>query len=389
MKKLLILIPLLFFLTGCNNYRELNDLAIISGVSFKKENDTYIINAEIINPKKEQDASSGKETECVIYEGKGKSVQEAFRSIVRVSPQKLYGAHMNILIIDEKTAQEGISEILDFMARDPEIRSEFYVLISQSDNNLKIIEPLINISSKNIMESLKSTTTYRGTANLLTNHELLNDYLNPRAELVIPSIKLKGNKETGMTNTNIERSTTEADNIISNLTIFKDNKLIGTLTEKESLAYNIIQNKSETYLINNSYGDGDYIVTEIIASKSKIDADIKKKKITITITGTSAISEVNHKLNIEKSEDITKIQNTQNKNIEKLLANSIKDTITKYNSDIYGFEDLFYKTNPKETKKLIKKEKDNFLKNIKIEIKSNIKIVEKGNLNGGINEKRK
>lgn len=389
MKKLLILIPLLFFLTGCNNYRELNDLAIISGVSIQKEDDNFIINAEIINPKKEQDTSSGKETDCIIYEGKGKSVQEAFRSIVKVSPQKLYGAHMNILIIDEETAKEGISEILDFMARDPEIRSEFYVLISKNSDNLKIIEPLINISSKNIMESLKSTTSYLGTSYLLTNHELLNDYLNPRAEIVIPSIKLTGNEEVGETNINIERSSTEANNIISNLTVFKNNKLIGTLTEKESLAYNIILSKNETYLINNSFGEDKYIITEVISSKAKLDADIKKKKITISVTGTSSISEVNHKINIEEANNITKVQNKLNKNIEKLLTNSIKDTINKYNSDIYGFEDLFYKSNPKETKKLIKKEKDNFLKNINIEVKSNVKIVEKGNLNGGINEKRK
>lgn len=389
MRKILILIPLLFFLTGCNNYRELNDLAIISGINIKKEDDNFIINAEIINPKKEQDTSSGKEPDCIIYEGKGKSVQEAFRSIVKTSPQKLYGAHMNILIIEEDTAKNGISEILDFLTRDPEIRSEFYVLISKNTDNLKIIEPLINISSKNIMESLKSTTSYLGTANLITNHELLNDYLNPRKEIVLPSIILEGNETIGETTDNVESSLPSANNMISNLTVFKDNKLIGTLTEKESLAYNIITNKSETYLINNSYGKDKYIITEVISSKTKLEPDIKKKKITINITGTSSISEVNKNINIEGSKNITKIQNKQNKNIEKLITNSIKNTITKYNSDIYGFEDLFYKSNPKETEKLIKKDKENFLKEIKIEVKSNIKIVEKGNLNGGINEKRK
>ena len=39
MKKLLLLLPVLFFLTGCYNYRELNDLAIVSGISINKEND--------------------------------------------------------------------------------------------------------------------------------------------------------------------------------------------------------------------------------------------------------------------------------------------------------------------------------------------------------------
>ena len=38
MKKLLI-IPLIFLLTGCWNYRELNQLAITTGIAVDKEND--------------------------------------------------------------------------------------------------------------------------------------------------------------------------------------------------------------------------------------------------------------------------------------------------------------------------------------------------------------
>ena len=133
MKKIILLLPLLFLLTGCYNYRELNDLAIISGVSVSKVDDIYKITAEIVNPKKEQDASTSKETDYIIYEGEGKSMQEAFREIVKESPQKLYGAQMDILIIEEETAKEGIGDIIDFFARDPEVRSEFYVLISKTD----------------------------------------------------------------------------------------------------------------------------------------------------------------------------------------------------------------------------------------------------------------
>ena len=132
MKKIILLLPLLFLLTGCYNYRELNDLAIISGVSVSKVDDTYKITAEIVNPKKEQDSSGGKETDYVIYEGEGKSMQEAFREIVKESPQKLYGAQMDVLIIEEETAKEGIGDIIDFFARDPEVRSELLMSIASA-----------------------------------------------------------------------------------------------------------------------------------------------------------------------------------------------------------------------------------------------------------------
>ena len=48
MKKILVLlIP--FILCGCWNYKELNQLAIVSGMAIEKENDEYVLTAQIIN----------------------------------------------------------------------------------------------------------------------------------------------------------------------------------------------------------------------------------------------------------------------------------------------------------------------------------------------------
>lgn len=384
MKKIYILIPIFFLLTGCYNYRELNDLAIISGVSVSKDDDIYKITAEIVNPKKEQDTSSGKETDYVIYEGIGKSMQEAFRSIVKESPQKLYGAQMDILIIDEKTAKNGINDIIDFFARDPEVRSEFYVLICKSDEALKIVSPLINISSKNILKSLEATNTYMGTANMITYHQLLNDFLNPHIEIALPSIKIVGNEKIGETIENIESSAAKANNVISTIAVFKNGKLLGYLNEQESLGYNLIMNNTKTALIRNEYDNNKFIINEIIDSSTEIKANIKKKKITISIKGTATISDVNYNINLENNKEITKIQTEFNKNIEKIIKDTIESTNQKYNSDIYGFKDLFYKSDPKEYKKLIKELGNKFLNNLEIKVKSNIEIIEKGNLNGGI-----
>ena len=77
MKKMIFIIPIIFLLTGCYNYREINELAIVSGVSISKVGDEIELTTEVINPKKEQDASSGEEPEFIIYTFRAKSVQEA------------------------------------------------------------------------------------------------------------------------------------------------------------------------------------------------------------------------------------------------------------------------------------------------------------------------
>ena len=160
MRKILLCILILFSLTGCQNYRELNDLAIVSGVSIAKVGKNYELTVEVVNPKKEQDASSSKETEFVIYKNKSDSIQEAFRRMINEAPKKMYGAQIDILILDESIAKEELGSIIDFFARDPEIRSEFYVLVGRNDSILEVITPLEKISSKNILQSLEANNKY-------------------------------------------------------------------------------------------------------------------------------------------------------------------------------------------------------------------------------------
>ena len=52
MKKILLIIPIIFLLTGCYNYREINELAIVSGISVTKEGNDIKLTTEVINPKK-------------------------------------------------------------------------------------------------------------------------------------------------------------------------------------------------------------------------------------------------------------------------------------------------------------------------------------------------
>lgn len=385
MKKILIIIPfILTLLTGCYNYEELNNLAIVSAISISlNKNNQYEVIVQVVNPKKEQDSSSSNEPDFITFESTGSTLHESFRKLTKKSLKRIYGNQMQVVIIDESIAKNNLKDILDFLIREPEIRNEVYILIGKDKNILKILTPLNNISSQNIKESIENDTKRLGCSKIITLSDLIKDYKNPNIELTIPSIKISGNSNDGKEEKNLEQSQTDTSIELDGIAVFKDNKLKGYLTDDESLTYNFITNKIKNTLIKLNYNNNnEYIITETISSKTKLIPNIKNNTITINIKGTSAITELNKKIDIEKKENINKLEKKLNNKIEKFITINYQRINDKYNSDIYGFKDLYYKTNNKYYKRMNNKE--NILKNIKIKVKVNIEIIEQGNLLGGI-----
>lgn len=387
MRKILLVVIILITLTGCYNYRELNDLAIVSAISVSKVDEEYNVIVQVVKPKKEQDTSNINQPNFITFKSKGETLQEAFRLIVKESPKKIYGAQMQVLLLDESVAKDDLSDILDFFAREPEVRNEFYVLVSKNDNVLEVLTPLDNISSQNIMESLEANNKYLGYANLVTFNDLLAYYQNERIQIALPSIYLTGNNNVGDEEENIDASKVDTSVVLGPLAIFKGNKLIGYLSEEESLAYNIVMDNITNALITNKYDDDKYIVSELIKSKTDLEVDSKNNKINITVKGNAAIKEVNYNnINLKDENNVKKIEDDLNKKIEKLVKNSIKNVTKKYNSDIFGFENLFYKEDYQYYKKIKDKWSDKIFQNLEIKVDSKFEIVEQGNVLGGIKD---
>lgn len=384
MKKTIISLILLLSLTGCYNYRELNDLAIVSGISIAKVNNQYELTVEVVNTKKETDASSARETDFVIYKNTSDSLQEGFRRLINEAPKKMYGAQIELLILDESLAKSDLKNIMDFLSRDPEVRSEFYVIVGKDNNILEITSTLVNINSKNIIQSLESNNTYLGSVNLVTFHDLIDNYLNDKIDLALPAIEMVGNVKNGENNNNLENTNTKTFNLLNNIAIFKDNKLVGYLTEEESKVFNLVSNNIRTTLVKNDFDNNEYVINEMVGIECKTEVNPKKNSVSITVEGLAAISEANYSGNLEDAKEIKKIEKKLNKYTEDIVKKLIKETIKKYDSDIYGFEDMFYKKNAKYYKKHIKDNWNELFHNLDIEVKSKIEIFEKGNLNGGL-----
>ena len=134
---LLLLVPLL---SGCYNYRELNDLGVVTAISidYDKDKEVFKTKAQVINPVKQQNANSGNEPSFLVFDGEAKSLQESFRKAVEISPRQLYGSHLQILILSEEAINNHLDSVLDFLVRNPELRSEFKVIIGKDKESMRL-----------------------------------------------------------------------------------------------------------------------------------------------------------------------------------------------------------------------------------------------------------
>ena len=386
MKKILLVIIILF-ITGCN-YRELNDIAVVTAISVDRDKDGYKTIVQVINPTKEQDSTSSGEPDFITYTSTGKTLQESFRKVMLESPRKIYGSQMQLLIIGEELARDGIGDILDFFFRDPEIRFNFNVVVEKKNSDNKAIKTLTvldNLSSSNIMDSIKNASNYIGNSIDVTFEDLMNMYLYDNLEIVLPSIYAIGNDNYN-NDSNLSSTSNYSKVIVSNLSIFKDDKLQGYLTFNESIGYNFITDNIKDTLVSFDCDNGRYLVSEIINNNSDIETDVIGRKIIVTIHGNASINENNCDYNLKESSEIETINKMVNNKIEELVSNSANSIRNKYNSDIFGFRDLFYKKDYKEYNNIKSVWYEDVFNDIEVEVKSDIKLVEKGNIVGGIHD---
>lgn len=379
MNKKIIIIIIIFLLTGCYDHHELNDLAILTATEINKIDNNYVVDAQIINPQS-PDKTTNEQAPFIIYEGTGKTLQEAYRQINLQSSRYLYSDHIQVMIINENIAKEDISEILDFFLRKPTVRTEFKVLIGKNENILSVTTPIDKISSSSILENLKSNNQYLGISNLITFNDMTNMILNPNTEVVLPSIKLDSINEITDNLENTKETKVSSKYTLDNLAIFKDNKLQGYLTKDQSITYNIIKNQTKNNIISYKCKNNKYMSIELTSSNSKIIPKNNIININIDLTGT--INETNCPL----------ISNDKlEKNISIYLNNKIKNNIDEirntYNSDIFGFLDEIYKHDYITYKKLSKSWYQESFKKIDININTKVNLISNGNIMEVNNEK--
>ena len=100
MKKILIIIFCLIFVSGCSNYNELNDLAIVSAMGIEKEKEIFKVTLEVFKEEKQSESGSSAKKSLSV-KGSGNSIDEAINDCAFSSEKLLFFPHLEAIIIDE------------------------------------------------------------------------------------------------------------------------------------------------------------------------------------------------------------------------------------------------------------------------------------------------
>lgn len=333
MKKIIILLCLMFLISGCYDCEELNNLNIVTGIGFDKEDDEYLVTLEIT---KSSGSENNTEKDTTLFTAKDEVLAVAMEKAMNNSDKKTYFKHTDAILISEDIAKDGISHIIDYLLRDSNISTTYFTVICKNANELLSME-LDNDTTSNL---IVTTITSHIKSDILNNIDIItSNIINKRKDIALPYVEMIDDDKI----------------LIESKAYFNEDKMIDTISNK---MYNFL------YLDNkNIVFDKDDNVLNIFDKKVKYE--VEKDKIIIKIKGEGRIVALNEDNDISDKNNYYKVEKMINEKIEEEVTEFLQETLDN-GSDLMGFEDLYYKKFRKE------------VKDINFAVESNIKLSKNG-----------
>ena len=343
MKKILIIILTLLLCTGCFDYKEINDLAIINAIGVDYENDEYVITLEILNDQIDKDSSKITSYTKV---GHGKNLTSAIENAADKLSKQLIFNHIKLMILSKSIIEEKFENIIDLFLRNTYFRENFYVISATKNKPETLLNHTTNeapIASTAITDTLESIR-YSSNTNILKKFdEMVEEVITYGIDTCFSNITLKDNEF-----------------IVDGMSIFNNYSYKSNLSTEYVKIYNLLTDNFDrpTYTINY-----DNLSFTTAINNGKINTEIKSGTINVTGNLMGRIIDNDPKYNIRDPKNLERIDNDFTNLLNKKIPEFIK-VLQDNNSDILGITRNYYK-------KTRTKDKDYWLK---LDIKSNIKF---------------
>lgn len=381
--RMLLPVFLCFFLSACVGKREINDLALVLAVGLdegsKKGN--VKITTQIVRPadaRGQTGAPSGQTGEPIhSLVAEGKTIFEAIRNLSSFSSRRVFWAHNTIIVINEDLAKKGISNIIDFFTRNPELRMRTLIVVTPN----KASEVVSTMTGLEVIpgETLHKLFRYTQLSSFAPKSEimdLLSAYLNKSSEPVLARVFLD---EVEVSNKKPEKGTTIKQVKLEGAGIFKGDKLVGILSGNETRGLLFFREKLDSGIITIPCSDNANrnISIELENQNFNLKPTLTNDKIGFNAnlkTTTSVVEAGCSSFSIDNEEQVKELE----KKIEKKLKKEIEGTISKiqkkYKADVLELGKVFENKYPAKWRQVEDKWEDVFPKvEISVNVNSEIK----------------
>lgn len=278
---LLVMLWMASFLAGCWNRREIDTLGFVAAFGVDQREDGQVeVTVQVAKPKVTAgEGGAGKEKPYETYSASGKTLFDAIRNLTKKSPRKMWFGHAQMVVIGEEMARRGVLPVMDFVARDHELRRTMWVLVARgtAKDILEADVDMETIPAKSIMRMI----TIRG-ATSMAQAARVNEFL-----------KVLSSKHTSATVSVITVSRTEPKEgdkptlefHLEGSAVFKEGRLIGFLDATETRGMLWVTGKVRSGIITVPCPDdeNERVALEIIRARGEIEPRVDNGKVSFII----------------------------------------------------------------------------------------------------------
>lgn len=309
MKKIILLISFILILSGCYDYKELNDMSIVSGIGIDFIDNEYIVSLEITRSSKD---GSSTEIESNVVTGSDSNISNAFNKAMNMTDKEVYLEHVELLIISTELAEYGISDVFDYIVRNTTINSNYFVVIG--DNPKELLSTTMD--NKSMSQVIVDTVSYtQGDTSIDDLDIMASKFITNKEDIALPYVSLDDNSIN-----------------YSDIVYFNGDKMVGKINNK-MYSFLVLDTKDILFTRNNN---------TIKIYNKKISMEVKDNIIEVNIKVDGQISKINKGVNLKDEDSYGKLEKLMNKEIEEETILFI-DTILDNDSDLLGFKNIYYK----------------------------------------------
>lgn len=266
----------------------------------------------------------------------GNSFFSMQREMLSRTSLSLYYEHLQVIVLSEEVAREGVEEIIDFFVRDPEMRRRVKVFVSKDEAKAVLsVEPMIEEFSSIYLANIPLNA--RSNSRIIHKTDLgeIIKLIHAGVDFVLPMVQIAENE--------IKASAGAA---------FKDNKMVGWVSELEMESIKLIRNLylgGVITVLSPEHGQG-IIALEVTSAKSKITPVIVDDEVTfnidIKIKGNYAENMYIHTHAELDDSFMHKLEKAYEKEVEKMCQNTAKRMQIEYGADVFRLNQILQTEEP-------------------------------------------
>lgn len=343
--KIIIIVLLLMpvFTSGCWNNVDLNDRVFVVGAGLDKSSSGKIdFSVQILKPSAlgaRKQGGNVKVTETI--SSQGVTVFDAIRNMLTKGNKKLFYGHIQVIVIGEELARQGIADALDWFDRDTEADIRSLVLIARGTTARQILQ------AEGAVEDIPAVEI----ADTLENSEALPKIKQCQLNEIIKSVNSTGkNPAVAVVSISSKKQQLYVSDLnFTGAAVFKKDKLVGWLSPEETIGYLFTQNKIKSGIINiaNPADPQGKVAIEILHSQGKIDVRFRNGEpvLYVKIKENGNVGEQQGQGNLTSFKQVEKLEHETARVIKNNVMKTIRHAQNEYQADIFGFGNIVYKKN--------------------------------------------